>query len=197
MSSNLLLKKITIFLTVDENTIDSYFNAHDPSPLYKRQLSQDFEEYLMSSVVAIKRYSTLRYRLVCTKESDKEFVEPLIHAIRRHYSIQKAIKEAEFKRYKKRSFTLLGISFSIVLLCFWVIPIFVKSETGLIGSLKEASHVLSWVMMWKPIEKLIFNWNPHLKEISIHNRLTNAEIIINLKQSAQNGATVMPGRKYA
>ena len=195
--SNLLLKKITIFLTVDENTIDSYFNAHDPSPLYKRQLSQDFEEYLKSSVVAIKRYSTLRYRLVCTKESDKEFVEPLIHAIRRHYSIQKAIKEAEFKRYKKRSFSLLGISFSIVLLCFWVIPIFVKSESGLIGSLKEASHVLSWVMMWKPIEKLIFNWNPHLKEISINNRLTNAEIIINIKQAAQNGATVMPGRKYA
>ncbi len=195
--SNLLLKKITIFLTVDEHTIDSYFNAHDPSPLYKRQLSQEFEEYLMSSVVAIKRYSTLRYRLVCTKESDKEFVEPLIHAIRRHYSIQKAIKEVEFKRYKKRSFSLLGISFAIVLICFWVIPIFVVAETGLIGSLKEASHVLSWVMMWKPIEKLIFNWNPHLKEISILSRITNAEIIINVKQAAQTGATVMPERKYA
>ena len=189
--SNLLLKKITIYITVDSNTINSYFNVNDPSPLYKRQLGHGFEQYLTSSIVAIRRYTTLRYKLVCNKESDKEFIDPLVHAIRRHYSIQKVIKEAEFKKYKKRSFTLLGISFSIVLLCFWVIPMFVKEQNGLIGGLKEASHVLSWVMMWKPIEKLIFYWNPHLKEISVLDKLTNAEIIVSGKQATQSVTPVI------
>ncbi len=184
--SNLLLKKITIYITVDDETINSYFNVHDPSPLYKRQLSHGFEKYLMSSIVAIRRYTVLRYKLVCNKESDKEYLEPLVHAIRRHYSIQKVIKEAEFKKYKKRSFVLLGISFFIVLVCFWIMPMFIKGDNGLVGGLMEASHVLSWVMMWKPIEKLIFYWNPHLKEISILDRLTNAEIIISGKQATQS-----------
>lgn len=195
--SNLLLKKITIYITVDEEVINSYFNQHDPSPLYKRQLSHDFEKYLMSSIVAIKRYTELRYKLVCNKESDKQYIEPLVHAIRRHYSIQKAIKEAEFARYKKRSFTLLGMSFAVVLLFFWVLPLFIKADSGLLSGLMEAAHVLSWVMMWKPIEKLIFYWNPHLKEISILHRLTNADIIISSNQPAQKIAPVMPERKYA
>jgi len=195
--SNLLLKKITIYITVDEEIINSYFNPHDPSPLYKRQLSHGFEKYLTSSIVAIKRYTVLRYKLVCNSESDKQYIEPLVHAIRRHHSIQKAIKEAEFAKYKKRSFMLLGISFATVLLCFWLIPMFVTSNNRLINGLIEASHVLSWVMMWKPIEKLIFYWNPHLKEISILDRLTNAEVIISSKQIAQAITPVMPERKYA
>jgi hypothetical protein len=195
--SNLLLKKITIYITVDEDSIDSYFNPHDPSPLYKRQLSHDFDKYFMSSIVAIKRHTVLRYKLVCNNESDKQYIEPLVHAIRRHYSIQKAIAESEFVKYKRRSFTLLGISFAIVLLCFWIIPMFVKDASGLLGGLTEASHVLSWVMMWKPIEKLIFYWNPHLKEISILDRLTNADIIISSKQASQTIAPLKQERKYA
>ena len=189
--SNLLLKKITVYITVDDETINSYFNQHDPSPLYKRQLSHGFEKYLMSSIVAIRRYTELRYKLVCNKESDKQYLEPLVHAIRRHYSIQKVIKEAEFKKYKKRSFILLAMSFFIVLLCFWLIPVFIKTDNGLVGGLIEASHVLSWVMMWKPIEKLIFYWNPHLKEISILDKLTNAEIIVSGKQATQTKAPVI------
>ena len=94
----LLLKNITIFLTVDEQTIDSYFNLHDPSPIYKRQLSHEFEKYIASSIVAIKRHSSLRYKLVCTRESDRQYVEPLIHSIRRHFSIQKVIRESEFRK---------------------------------------------------------------------------------------------------
>ena len=68
-----LLKRITIFLTVDADTIDSYFNVHDPSPLYKRQLNQDFENYITSCIVAIKRYSVLRFKLVCKTEPDQQF----------------------------------------------------------------------------------------------------------------------------
>jgi hypothetical protein len=34
------------------------------------------------------------------------------------------------------------------------------------------------VILWKPIEKLIFYWNPFLKEISIFDKLINAPIII-------------------
>ena len=107
----MLLKNITIFLTVDEQTIDSYFNMHDPSPIYKRQLSHEFEKYISSSIVAIKRHSSLRYKLVCTKESDRQYIEPLIHSIRRHFSIQKVIKESEFRKFKKGAYKLLLIKY--------------------------------------------------------------------------------------
>jgi hypothetical protein len=192
--NNLLLKKITIFLTVDETTIDTYFNAHDPSLIYKRQLNQDFESYIMSSIVAIKRYSVLRFKLVCNKESDMQYADPLLHAIRRHFSIQKSIKESEFLKFKKSSYKLLAFSLTIVMLCQFFLVTFIKTNERLHSVFGNALDIFSWVILWKPIDKLIFYWNPFLKEISILDRLMNAEVIISEKYT---GELAVPEKKYA
>jgi len=48
-------EKINIFITVDLQTINGYFNAHDPSPLYKKQISQQFENYILNAIGSAKR----------------------------------------------------------------------------------------------------------------------------------------------
>ncbi len=192
--SKMLLKRITVFLTVDEATIDSYFNPHDPSPIYKRQLSHEFEKYIMTSIVAVKRYSILRYKLVCSKESDKQYVEPLIHAVRRHFSIQKAIKESEFRKFKKGAYKLLVISMSIVMLSQLCMITLLKEDNHFNSLIGHALDIFSWVVLWTPIDKLIFSWNPYLKEISILNRLTNADVVISERQASK---VMLPDRKYA
>jgi len=178
MSSNPLFKKINIFLKVNEQTIDEYFNINDPAPIYKRQLSQEFEEYIMNYEASIKRYSSVTYKLYCVQESDKEFVDPLVHAIRRHFSLKKSIKEAEFKKFKRRNWILLIFSLAIVMFVQGVIPMIFQVEHRIHSAFSNAIDVFSWVILWKPIEKLIFAWNPFLKEISIFDKLTNAPIVI-------------------
>jgi len=37
--------------------------------------------------------------------------------------------------------------------------------------------IFSWVILWRPIDTLIFNWNPYLKEICLLDKLENAEVI--------------------
>lgn len=177
-NSNTLFKKITIFFKVNEETIDHYFNANDPAPIYKRQLSQEFEEYIMNYSLTIKRHSSVTYKLNCVSESDREFVEPLVHAIRRHFSLKKSIKEAEFKKFKRRNWVLLVSSLVIVVSFQGFMPILFNAEHRIHSAFSNALDVFSWVILWKPIEKLIFYWNPFLKEISIYDKLTNAPIIV-------------------
>jgi len=176
--SNPLFKKITIFLKVNEETIDGYFNTNDPAPIYKRQLSQEFEEYMMNYAPSIKRYSTVTYKLNCVNESDKEYTEPLVHAIRRHFSLKKSIKEAEFKKFKKRNWVLLIFSLGTVMFFQGVMPLIFNKEHRIHSAFSNALDVFSWVILWKPIEKLIFYWNPFLKDICIYDKLINAPIII-------------------
>jgi len=176
--SNSLFKRINIFLKVNEQTIDGYFNVNDPAPIYKRQLSQEFEEYIMNYTPSIKRYSTVTYKLNCVNESDKEYIEPLVHAIRRHFSLKKSIKEAEFKKFKKRNWVLLVFSLIVVMFFQGVMPWIFNAEHRIHSAFSNAIDVFSWVILWKPIEKLIFYWNPFLKEISIFDKLINAPIII-------------------
>jgi hypothetical protein len=176
--SKTLFSKINIFFKVSDQTIDNYFNANDPAPIYKRQLSQEFEEYIMNYAISIKRYSVVTYKLNCVKESDKEFAEPLVHAIRRHFSLKKSIKEAEFKKFKRRNRLLLIISFIIVVSFQGLLPIIFDTEHRIHSAFSNALDVFSWVILWKPIERLIFYYNPFLKEISILDKLTNAPIVM-------------------
>ena len=63
--SSSLTEKITIFLSIDQSTIAEYFNPNDPAPIYKRQLSHQFQQYIMASIEAAKRHSVFYYKITC------------------------------------------------------------------------------------------------------------------------------------
>lgn len=171
-------KSINVFLTLDQRVVDGYFNKHDPSPIYKRQLSHQFENYIMSSVTAAKMYSVIFYKLKCTKEIDKQYGKPLLYAIRRHFLVKKQEREKEFTKFKRRNFLVLTVSVVAAVLFHALIPIFFKEDHQVPEGLINSLDVFSWVILWHPIDELMFNWNPHLKDISLLKKLSTAESII-------------------
>ncbi len=189
---NSLPKKINIFISVDVPTISTYFNAHDPAPLYKRQLSHQFEQYIMNSVAHAKRYSIIFYKLKCSNEIERQYTQPLMYAIKRHFTEKKALREGEFRRFKKRSFILLGMSLLVIALCHGVFPLILNSNNQFETIILTSADIFSWVILWKPIDKLIFDWNPHLKDISILDKLSTAEVmIINTARETEKKESVM------
>jgi hypothetical protein len=171
-----LPKRTNIFLSVNEQNLDYYFNTHDPAPLYKRQLSCEFEEYIMASVNEARKKSAIRFKLVSGNESDRQLTGPLLQAIRRHFTVKKNLKEGEFRRFKKRTYSLLAISMMTVLICQGLLPVIIQQQHGKYSALINALNVFSWIILWKPVEKLIFYWNPFKKEISIFSRIAAAQV---------------------
>ena len=170
--------RINIFLTVDVQIMNTYFNSHDPAPIYKRQLSHALEEYIAAYIRSAKRYSVIFYKFKCTSEIDKQYAQPLMYAIRRHYSQKKITREKEFEKFKKRSWWLLIVSLLVVLVCQGFVPLLIDTENRLLAALMNSLDIFSWVLLWRPIDVLLFSWNPHLKDISILNKLATAELII-------------------
>ncbi len=185
-------KKINIFISVDVQTISTYFNAHDPAPLYKRQLSHQFEQYILNSITHAKRFSIIFYKLKCSNDIERQYTQPLMYAIKRHFTEKKALREAEFRRFKKRSFMLLAMSLIVIVLCHGVFPLFLNSNSQIQTIILTSSDIFSWVILWKPIDKLIFDWNPHLKDISILHKLSTAEVmIINTAKETEKKESLM------
>jgi len=170
--------KITIFLSMDRQARDSYFNEHDPSPLYKRQLSHAFEHYIMSTIAGARRYSIFNYKICYNNEEEKEYIDPLMYAIRRHFSEKKLLKQAEFEKFKRRTYALLFVSLAIVMACQGLLPQLLHVEHRIHSGISNSLDVFSWVILWRPIDKLIFYWNPYLKDISIMDRLAKGEAIL-------------------
>ena len=177
-STKSLTEKINIFLTVDQSSIGDHFNPNDPAPLYKRQLSHQFQHYIMASIESAKRYSVFYYKITCKNESDKQYTEAFIYAIRRHFSAKKLAMIEKFEKFKRRSYKLLFASLTVVMICHGLVPMILSGAEGFHSALSNGLDIFSWVILWQPIDKLVFQWNPHLKEISIMNRLANAEVII-------------------
>lgn len=186
MKTKPIARKITVYITADSNCIFSYFNAHDPSPVYSRQLSQEFEKYLDNCITRAGRYSEINYRVVCLSKIDALFTGPLMESIRRHYMLKKALKEKEFKKFKKRAYYLLAIGLAVVMICQGFLPYILSEEHRVHSAFSNALDVFSWVILWKPIDRLIFYWNPFLKEICILGKMVAAEaaVIENEKPTA-------------
>jgi hypothetical protein len=170
-------KKIDLFLSVSRGSLNVYFNPHDPSPIYKKQLHHDFVKYMTDALSTYTRYTTLRFKVSCNKE-DKDLVEPFMQALRRHYSVQEQLVIKEFTKFKKRSFKLLGMSFVMVMICHGLLPLILPEYHGIGETIMNSIDVFSWVILWKPIDRLIFGWNPYLKDIAMYNKLVNGEVII-------------------
>ena len=175
----LISKRINIYLSLDRDIFKGYFNVQDPSPVYKRQLSHEFEQYIMTSIRSARRNSVITYKINYSNEMDKEYAEPLMFAIRRHFGEAKAKITFDFEKFKRRTYLLLFISMSMVMICHGLLPLLLKGEEGVVHSgLSNSLDVFSWVILWKPIDRLIFYWNPFLKDISILDRLERAEVSV-------------------
>lgn len=183
--SQLVANSYNIYVRLDEQTVHDYFNHHDPAPLYKRQLGHEFEQYIHNSLITSKRNAVINYQLICLDYSDKRFVVPVTQAIRNHFNLKKDLKEEEFKKFKRRTFKLLVASLCIVLSFQAVLPYLIEDmDRRMAGSLHNVLDVFSWVIMWKPIDRLIFYWNPFKKEIHLLDRLANAKVTVLEKNKA-------------
>jgi hypothetical protein len=179
--SNALTKRINIFFSLNKEKMDSYFNPHDPAPIYNRQLHPDFIHYMDISVSGYRKHSRIMYKLTC-KEGDEHLIEPFMNAVKRHFKMKEKIKRSEFRRFRVRAYKLLVTSTFIVMACQGLLPMMMGEEHRIHSAFSNSLDVFSWVLLWKPIERLIFYWNPFLKEISLYHKLANAHVIV-IKQS--------------
>jgi uncharacterized membrane protein YwaF len=173
-----IANSINVYLTANRLIANNYFNKHDPSPMYMRQLSHQFEWYILESVKQAKRHSAIFYKLKCSCEEDKQYAEPLMYSIRRHFLAKKEDKEREFSRFKMRNWTLLSISIVVVILFQRILPMVFNPEQGINNGVINSLDVFAWVLLWHPIDELLFKWNSFLKEICLLNKLTSAESIL-------------------
>lgn len=178
MSVPVYKKEYNIYVRLDEKTVHSYFNQHDPAPLYKRQLGHEFEQYIYNSLLTSSRDAVFKYQFICLDYADKRFVAPVTQAIRSHFNLKIFLKKKEFSKFKIRTFRLLLASLIIVLL-FQSVLSYIGGllDDRMSGALHNTLDVFSWVILWKPIDRLIFYWNPFNKELHLFERLANADVI--------------------
>lgn len=163
-------------IDVKVQRIEQLFDNRDPAPFRERDLDPDVAEYLLGACADLSSQPDLA--IVFWLEQPAPSVE-LEHAFQAHF--EDAIARLHRRRRRERRtgtvMLLLGIVLLVVLVSLG--RLLGASVPGSVGAvLEEGLVIASWVVLWRPVEILIYGWIPLRHERQLIERLLAAKLSV-------------------
>jgi hypothetical protein len=160
-------------LDVRVATVERIFDNRDPAPFRERALDPDFVEYLREGV-RDRAARTVRIVVWLAQPCTPGEVEQAMHA---HF--EQALERTTRRRREqiRIGWIALAIAAAAVVVLMGLGEVVAKSVTGTLGSgLREALVISGWVLMWRPVEVLIYDGIPWRRERRVLRALREARI---------------------
>lgn len=144
------------------------FNALDPAPLQERALDRDAESYILACAGKHRPTEPLRL-LVHLPESLRAHAADASDAIHEHFRRTHAQGERNFlRRLRIGGFTLV-VAFGVLAGSFGLRSLLGGVERStLVQGVGEGLLILGWVVMWRPVEILLWeHWESHLDHATL------------------------------
>ena len=151
--------------------VEQLFDNRDPAPFRERDLDYDAVEYLVDAADEIPAtVGPLKVVLWLTAPlpddlSVQHSVQQVRAAYAHHFEAARHHLDHRMKRQRTlaRGFSLLGLVALILLLMLAELSRDLRRDT--IGHIvPEGLTILAWVVMWRPLESLLFDWWPLAQE---------------------------------
>jgi len=145
----------------------------------KRTLNSDTEEFIVEEAEGLSRSSIFKM-IIHLKISEEKYKEEIAPAIHRHFCYRKEQSQKIFKRtlnYGWRNLmiaiVLLGVIYTILEISIHIAP-----NNGVVKFIRESFVILGWVVVWRPMELLLYDWYPIKRDIKIFSKLEKCSIQI-------------------
>ena len=153
---------------------DDVYDDWDPSPFKKRDIEDEFNDFIVDSSGDIPLSSAISIVLHLPEEKrseEKEII--LVSAYRYFYSyiVQRLKKELNNQRMKALSYLGLAIIFMSIGYFFTV-----EGQSMVFTVLHEGILIGGWVFLWEFIHTLFITGRDKVRDFGIYQRLLNAEV---------------------
>jgi len=169
-------------IDVKLQTVEQLFDNRDPAPFRERDLDPDLADYLLDAGEDLFTADKLRVVFWLDKPCPPIEIEA---AVRAHFEY--TIERIRRLRRRRRRTGQVSLTIGIVL----VIGLIALSQfvgTALGGSLgaglREGLVISCWVVMWRPIETLIYDWIPQRHERQVAEKLLDAPVEVRAAATA-------------
>lgn len=161
-------------IDVKVRTVEHMFDNRDPAPFRERDLDPNLAEYLLDAGEDL--YAHDRIRVVFWVEQACA-VHEVEAPFRAHF--QDVIARIRRARRQRRKTGQVALFLAVVLVVVLVaLSQLVASRIGgsLGTGLKEGLVISSWVVMWRPVETLIYDWIPARHQRKVAAKLLAAPV---------------------
>ena len=163
---------------------DQLFDGRDPAPFRERDLDENAVEYILGAFQELPAKVQIKMVFWIAGEPSLQIsVETLVEAVRAHFTY-----EVEKLRRRTREHVRQGQLTLMVGLT--VLAVFL-TLAGLTERpiLREGLVIIGWVAMWRPLEVLLYDWWPLVRQRRLSARVVEAEITVEHGGGAGESAT--------
>jgi hypothetical protein len=155
---------------------EQLFDNRDPAPFRERDLDPDLVEYVLGAAADLS--SRPSFSIVIWLEQPAPSAE-LEHAFKAHFEDVIARIRRRRRRNRRSGAVMLVLGIALVVLLFTLAQLIGASVPGSLGAgLKEGLVISSWVVLWRPVEILIYGWIPVRQERRLLQRILAAPLSI-------------------
>ena len=145
----------------------------------KRMLASDAEEFIVEEVTMGSARRDIHLKIYL-HEGEASRGDEIGAAIHQHFTYRRKKSERELRRILQLgwqslliSIVFLGILISLTLVIIKLLP-----EGGLSLTFREILIILGWVALWRPADRLLYEWRPFKREVNLFRKLEQCEVEI-------------------
>ena len=164
-------------IDVSTARIEDLYNDFDKSaPYIRRDLNQDFADYLVDCAQELGRIPFI-IRLTMAVFPD-EVRSSRIRRSLNTFFVYLGETEMQMMRQKfRRAVILFALGFSILVASVWLNRLLGSERSVTANVSAEGLTVAAWVSLWEALGIFLIGWFPHRKRVTLYQRLAHARLI--------------------
>lgn len=159
--------------------LSQLFDTLDPFPFPERDLDRDAEEFIVGWARELPHGAPVTIRIhLPAAEAQSEQAKAAAAAIKRFFDYRAGMMERELHELFRVGRIALLIGLVTLAACLSASR-FVASQLGMTPFgrfLEESLIIVGWVVNWKPIEILLYDWLPPTRRRNLYRRLAKATV---------------------
>jgi len=155
------------------NTVEQLFDNRDPAPFRERDLDPDLVEYLFAAGEDLISHGKFKIVFWIVGPCVPEEVET---GFRAHIDYEIERLDRRRRRHRRTGQAALVIGVSMLALLLSISQLLARYEHRALVVLNEGLVIFSWVVMWRPVDMLIYDWIPMRRERKVLARLHTAPL---------------------
>ena len=160
------------------NNIEQLFDNRDPAPFRERDLDPGLAEYLRDAAEDLAEARAYRIVFWLERPCPPGEIEQAFHA---HFADVLERIRRERRRRRRTGQAALSLAVVLVFVLLSLAQLVGNLVPGTLGiGLREGLVISSWVVMWRPIEVLIYDWIPVRRERRVLSKLLEASIDVRI-----------------
>ena len=165
-----------VIIEIAAGTVEDIYSHFDRyTPYVKKDLSQDFAEYLVTAAEEISKEPFI-IQFHFNEAPDTETRSRIIHSVHNYFMYLRELELRELMRIIRRSLLLFFLGILILSAALWFSQLTAASTTVVKRVFSEGLTIAAWVALWEALATFIINWAPYRRQAGLYQHIAQAPV---------------------